>query len=64
LPRQTRTTDSKYLFGAEFSLHGKKTMPQPFAGMVNFEQVWQLLDQRLAPLSRSAYSLAGVTRIN
>ena len=32
------TTDSEYLFGAEFSLHGKKITPEPFAGMVNLEQ--------------------------
>ena len=48
------TTDSKYLFGAGVSLHDKKIMPQPFTGMVNFEQLWQLLHQRLAPLSHSA----------
>jgi len=33
-----RTTDSEYLFGAEFSLHGKKITPKAFAGMVNLEQ--------------------------
>jgi hypothetical protein len=33
------TTDSKYLFGAGVSLHDKKIMPQPFTGMVNFEQL-------------------------
>jgi len=37
------TTDSEYLFGAEFSLHGKKITPIPFAGMVNLEQFRQLL---------------------
>ena len=43
------TTDSEYLLGAEFSLHGDKIMPQRFTRMVNFEQLWQLLHQRLAP---------------
>ncbi len=32
------TTDSEYLFGAEFSLHGKNITPAPSAGMVNLEQ--------------------------
>ena len=42
------TTDSKHLFGAEFSLHGKKITPEPFTGMVNLEQFRQLLHRRLA----------------
>ena len=41
------TTDSEYLFGAEFSLHGKKITPRPFTGMVNLEQFRQLLDYRV-----------------
>ena len=41
------TTDSEYLFGAEFSLHGKKITPEPFAGMVNLEQFRQLLNLRV-----------------
>ena len=46
------TTDSKYLFAGEFSLHGKKITPQPFTGMVNVEQLWQLL-----PLSATVLSV-------
>jgi hypothetical protein len=41
------TTDSEYLFGAKFSLHGKKITPQPFTRMVNFEHFLQLLDHRV-----------------
>ena len=56
------TADSKYLFGAEFSLHGKKIKPQPFTGMVNFEQFRQLLHRRLAPTRREpaqGFAIAG-----
>lgn len=42
------TTESKYLFRADFSFHGKKIRPQPSTRMINFEQLWQLLHQRLA----------------
>jgi hypothetical protein len=41
------TTDGEYLFGAEFSLHGKTITPEPFAGMVNLEQFRQLLNPRV-----------------
>jgi hypothetical protein len=41
------TTDSEYLFGAEFSLHGKKITPKPVCGMVNVEQFPQLLNPRV-----------------
>jgi hypothetical protein len=41
------TRDCEYLFGVEFSLHGRKITPIPFAGMVKFEQVWQLLNPRV-----------------
>ena len=40
------TTDGEYLFGVEFSLHGKKITPEPFAGMVNLEQFRLLLNPR------------------
>ena len=40
------TTDSEYLFGADFSLHRKEDNAQPFTGMVNFEQFRELLHRR------------------